>query len=111
MATWNKVLMRYCDGASFSGNNATVEVYQGKPLHWKGMKIREGVVADLTAKHGLGKASDIVVSGCSAGASAFWDRGAYFQSKSKSTSCGPRLLFASDRIALAWAPPCRKAWC
>ena len=35
-ATWNKVMMRYCDGASFSGNNETTVVYKGKTLHWRG---------------------------------------------------------------------------
>ena len=36
MCTWNKVMMRYCDGASFSGNSETTVVYKGKTLHWRG---------------------------------------------------------------------------
>mmetsp|Transcript_36011 Transcript_36011/g.108183 ORF Transcript_36011/g.108183 Transcript_36011/m.108183 type:complete len:397 (+) Transcript_36011:38-1228(+) len=65
MYNWNHVLMRYCDGASFSGN-APPTPYQGSTLHWAGKSIREAVVTDLM-KAGLGDASDVVVSGCSAG--------------------------------------------
>lgn len=65
MYNWNHVLMRYCDGASFSGNAAPTE-YNGVTLHWAGKHIREAVVADLM-KAGLDKASDVMVSGCSAG--------------------------------------------
>eukprot|EP01051_Picozoa_sp_SAG22_P001103 SAG22_NODE_39_length_26283_cov_18.486653_2_plen_404_part_00 len=66
MATWNKVMMRYCDGASFSGNNETTVDYKGTTLHWRGMRIREAIVADLMTK-GLKDATDLMVSGCSAG--------------------------------------------
>merc|ERR1719201_566151 len=66
MCTWNKVMMRYCDGASFSGDNETVQTYKGVDLHWRGSRIRKAIVADLLTK-GLDKATDLVVSGCSAG--------------------------------------------
>jgi len=73
MYNWNKVLMRYCDGASFSGNNDTVQTYnsadgkvKGAKLYWRGSRIRENIVADLTGK-GLAQATDLMVSGCSAG--------------------------------------------
>lgn len=65
MYNWNHVFMRYCDGASFSGNAAPSE-YKGETLHWAGMHIREAVVTDLL-KNGLNKATDVIVSGCSAG--------------------------------------------
>eukprot|EP00729_Bicosta_minor_P014737 gene14737-17303_t len=66
MYNWNKVHMNYCDGASFSGNNDTVQIYQNVSLHWRGSRIRENIVADLMGK-GLSDASDLMVSGCSAG--------------------------------------------
>eukprot|EP01047_Picozoa_sp_COSAG01_P017138 COSAG01_NODE_899_length_12871_cov_27.629572_13_plen_184_part_00 len=61
-----QVMMRYCDGASFSGNNETTASYKGATLYWRGMRIREAMVADLLKK-GLSKATDLMVSGCSAG--------------------------------------------
>ncbi|CAJ1358422.1 unnamed protein product [Effrenium voratum] len=66
MYNWNKVHMSYCDGGSFSGDNDTVTVYKGAKLHFRGRRIREAIAKDLMAK-GLGRASDLVVSGCSAG--------------------------------------------
>ena len=67
MCTWNKVMMRYCDGASFSGNNLTVAEYKGAKLHWRGMHIRENIAKQLFESHGMRNASDLMVSGCSAG--------------------------------------------
>jgi hypothetical protein len=67
MYNWNMVFMRYCDGASFSGNNAKPTVYKNTTLHWRGMHVREAIVKDLMANRGLSKATDLVVSGCSAG--------------------------------------------
>ena len=39
MYNWNKVYMRYCDGNSFSGSNASVTVYKNTTLHWRGKHI------------------------------------------------------------------------
>lgn len=67
MYNWNHVFMRYCDGGSFSGNNAAPSVYKNTTLHWRGMHIREAISTDLFTNRGLDKATDLVVSGCSAG--------------------------------------------
>jgi len=67
MYNWNKVYLKYCDGASFAGNNATVSQYQGHPLHFKGFRNLHAYFQSLTADHGLRKATDVVVGGCSAG--------------------------------------------
>jgi hypothetical protein len=67
MYNWNRVLMRYCDGASFSGNNESAIVYKNETLHFRGMHIREAIAKDLMENRGLSKATDLIVSGCSAG--------------------------------------------
>lgn len=66
MWNWNLVFLRYCDGASFTGRNLTETVYQGHVLHFRGMDILEAVLEDLLAR-GLQRATDVVISGCSAG--------------------------------------------
>lgn len=58
--------MADCDGGSFSGNNETVTTYKGAKLTFRGKRIREAMVESLSAA-GLAKATDLVVSGCSAG--------------------------------------------
>jgi hypothetical protein len=77
MHNWNRVWMPYCDGASFSGNNATVTEYKGKPLHFRGYHILKATIASLLAgemqgpaQAKLSDATDVVVSGESAGALA-----------------------------------------
>ena len=67
MYNWNHVYMRYCDGGSFSGNNETVQPHKGKTLFWRGKRIREAIAEDLFANRGLDNATDVIVSGCSAG--------------------------------------------
>ena len=56
----------YCDGGSFSGNNETVTTYQNTSLYFRGKRVREAAYASLLAS-GLDKATDVVISGCSAG--------------------------------------------
>lgn len=71
MHNWNAVFLRYCDGGSFSGSNATVTNYGGdptKPLWFRGKHVLKADMNDLLANRGLAKATDVVVSGCSAGA-------------------------------------------
>ena len=67
MYNWNMVFMRYCDGGSFSGNNATVAQYKSKPLYYRGKRIREAVQTELLRNRNLAAATDVVISGCSAG--------------------------------------------
>lgn len=59
--------MPYCDGGSFSGNNESIALYKNTKLHFRGKRIREAAVARLMKDHGLDKATDVVISGCSAG--------------------------------------------
>jgi len=67
MYNWNKVYLKYCDGASFSGNNATVQTYEGHKVYYRGYLNLQAYYKDLMAKHSLGKATHAVISGCSAG--------------------------------------------
>ncbi|KAM7504763.1 hypothetical protein LguiB_003667 [Lonicera macranthoides] len=61
---WNRVKLRYCDGASFAGNakfdNGT------SLLYFRGQRIWEAIILDLLPK-GLGHAKKALLSGCSAG--------------------------------------------
>ncbi|KAK4786914.1 hypothetical protein SAY86_010747 [Trapa natans] len=61
---WNRVKLRYCDGASFTGdgqfNNGTSSLY------FRGQRIWDAIILDLLPK-GLGNARKALLSGCSAG--------------------------------------------
>ncbi|KAL6127711.1 hypothetical protein ACLB2K_071074 [Fragaria x ananassa] len=61
---WNRVKIRYCDGASFAGD----AVYKNGTslLYFRGQKIWEAIILDLLPK-GLGNAGKALLSGCSAG--------------------------------------------
>ncbi|XP_021844294.1 pectin acetylesterase 9-like [Spinacia oleracea] len=61
---WNRVMLRYCDGASFAGDstfdNGTSFMY------FRGQKIWQAMLLDLLPK-GLARAEKAFLSGCSAG--------------------------------------------
>ena len=47
MYNWNKVLLRYCDGGSFSGNLDAPIVYNNAKLYFRGHHILKGMQQDL----------------------------------------------------------------
>lgn len=67
MHDWNAVELRYCDGASLSGDKDTPTVVGGTPLHFRGRAILDAEIRSLLEDRGMKHATDVVVSGCSAG--------------------------------------------
>ncbi|KAI3901249.1 hypothetical protein MKW92_040969 [Papaver armeniacum] len=61
---WNKVKIRYCDGASFAGNQNEPE--SGSGLFFGGQLIWDAVMEELLSL-GLATARQALLSGCSAG--------------------------------------------
>ncbi|KAL5220173.1 hypothetical protein ABZP36_024886 [Zizania latifolia] len=62
---WNKVVVRYCDGASFSGD-AEAQDTDGSTIYFRGLRIWNAVLDELMEK-GLASAKQAILSGCSAG--------------------------------------------
>ncbi|XP_077239078.1 pectin acetylesterase 5-like isoform X2 [Tasmannia lanceolata] len=62
---WNKVKIRYCDGASLAGNMEN-EAQNGTTLFFKGQLIWEAIMDELLSV-GLANARQALLSGCSAG--------------------------------------------
>ena len=70
---WNTVYIRYCDGASFSGNNdSEILTENGTPLYFKGFKNLNAVLDILRDEYGLLNATDVLLSGSSAGGLAVY---------------------------------------
>lgn len=66
MATWSKVFLPYCDGGSQVGNLETPVSVNGKTIFYRGHRILDEIQANLT-KGIMSAATEVVVSGCSAG--------------------------------------------
>jgi hypothetical protein len=67
MYNWNAVYLRYCDGASLSGDKDTATVVGNTTLHFRGRAILDAEIESLLNERGMSNATDVVVSGCSAG--------------------------------------------
>uniref|UniRef100_A0A7N0U6U2 Pectin acetylesterase n=1 Tax=Kalanchoe fedtschenkoi TaxID=63787 RepID=A0A7N0U6U2_KALFE len=59
---WNRVKLRYCDGASFTGDSSD----PAHQLEFRGQRIWSVAMEELMSK-GMSKASQALLSGCSAG--------------------------------------------
>ena len=67
MYNWNAVFLRYCDGASVAGDLAVPAVVGTQSINFRGRAILDAEIASLLQDRGLKSATDVVVSGCSAG--------------------------------------------
>lgn len=72
MHEWNFAYLPYCDGGSFAGARSEPLVSvcgdQGPPeLHFAGSHIVHEAIQHLKTEHGLGRAKEVVIGGCSAG--------------------------------------------
>jgi hypothetical protein len=72
MHDWNMLQVLYCDGASWTGSNSTPTVHKGKQLHFRGKQNLDALLHDLLANKGMGLATEVVISGGSAGALAVY---------------------------------------
>ena len=64
---WNQVLFAYCDGASFTGDREDPIEVQGKKIYFRGFRILKALVKNLLDVQGMSKATDVLLTGCSAG--------------------------------------------
>ncbi|KAI3692355.1 hypothetical protein L6452_32169 [Arctium lappa] len=61
---WNRVIMRYCDGSSFTGD--VEEVDSATNLYFRGARVFNVIIEELMSK-GMSDAQNALLSGCSAG--------------------------------------------
>ena len=70
MHNWSFAFVHYCDGASFTGDLDAPVMVHGKPLYYRGRRIRDAAIQYLLSPAGGGmltSATDVAVSGTSAG--------------------------------------------
>jgi hypothetical protein len=64
---FNKVILLYCDGTSFTSNRDDPLVVGGSPIYFRGLRIRDAIIETLTEKYGLANAQNVLLTGCSSG--------------------------------------------
>ena len=63
---WNAVFVIYCDGSSFTGMREEPVYFEDKPVYFRGKAVLEAIIQDLLSR-GIRNASDVLLSGSSAG--------------------------------------------
>ena len=65
----NRVLIHYCDGGSFSGDRTEplTDASTGNQIFVRGKRILEAVFEDLLVSQGMDAATDVLLTGTSAG--------------------------------------------
>ena len=65
---WTRVYLKYCDGSGHQGTRSSPLNYKGRDLYFRGQNITIGQLASLDSTHKIfTEATDIIVSGGSAG--------------------------------------------
>lgn len=70
LAGYNHAILWYCDGASFSGDSEEPVEYKGQKLYFRGKRILDAVLdvlMDEQGPYGLSRATQVLLSGGSAG--------------------------------------------
>ena len=102
MYNWNKIFVGYCDGASFSGHVLSPINGTGSSdgvdyeIHYKGRYILDAIYDTLLNQHELNKASDIVISGGSAGGLSIYLHIDYLHDLIHSTNPSARVVGVAD---------------
>jgi len=65
--SWNHVVFAYCDGASFTGYVEDPVIVDGKKLYFRGFRNLQAIMSDLLNNRGMKWATEVLLSGESAG--------------------------------------------
>ena len=80
--SWNMVWLAYCDGSSQTSNADAPVLFNGTQLFMRGRAILDANLAELDATAGfLSAATEVIVSGTSAGGLATYLHASYFASR------------------------------
>ena len=81
----NRVVLWYCDGASFSGDADAPNTKTGTKLYFRGKRVLDALLDTLLTEHDLDSAEEVLVSGGSAGGLAAFLHADYVRTKMPST--------------------------
>ncbi len=83
MHDWNQVFVNYLDGGSFSGNQSKPDQNStgSSKIYYRGRRILDAVLDSLLTTQGMDGATDVVLSGCSAGGQAIFLQADYVASR------------------------------
>jgi hypothetical protein len=66
-SNWNYAYVKYCDGSRWGGEALNPVRYNNTSLYFRGKTNIEATVKDLLQNQGMSSATNVVLSGCSAG--------------------------------------------
>ena len=105
MHDWTYVWLPYCDGGSFAGDAAGATGGVARPLQFRGLRIRQALIASLQASAEFDSATDIVVGGCSAGGAATYFHADWYASQAAAGATVRAMPAASVRSSSRVASP------
>ncbi|EDQ91502.1 uncharacterized protein MONBRDRAFT_2156, partial [Monosiga brevicollis MX1] len=69
---WNFAYFHYCDGGSWTGDNISTTVQDGRSQYFRGFRNLNAILGDLLEFEGLNMATEVIIGGDSAGGLATW---------------------------------------
>jgi hypothetical protein len=96
--TFNIVYAKYCDGSSFTGD-VWAPVSTGKStIYYRGRRILDALFDELLATHGLNAATELLFSGCSAGALTTYVHADYVSARMKTSAPAATTVALADAM-------------
>lgn len=78
---WTSVFVMYCDGSSFTSFRQNAVDVNGQLLWHRGRAILDAAIDDLLTVHGMDTATDVILSGTSAGGMATYVHAELFRER------------------------------
>ena len=76
---WNTVFVRYCSGGSFITDLEPPIIYNDTKLYFRGFRILNAALQFITDEYGFGSATDVLITGGSAGGLTVGQHANYIQ--------------------------------
>ena len=95
-ASWTKIFLPYLDGGSQVGDLAAPVAVGGQTIYYRGARIHRATVETLLAAEGLSAATDVVLSGGSAGALSTYLHADSWRSAIQAASPSARVVAVPD---------------
>ncbi|XP_033102667.1 pectin acetylesterase 8-like [Anneissia japonica] len=78
---WNAVMIKYCDGGSFSGNLSFPVSFKNKNIYLRGIRILDTVMKHLKESEGLDSATEVIFGGTASGGLAVFAHADHIRQK------------------------------
>ena len=81
LQNWTSIFVEYCDGTSYTSERANPVKTAKGTIYYRGKRVLDALIEDWLLKEGMGDATEVVMSGTSAGGLTTYLHAPYFRTR------------------------------